>query len=367
MADPARRYDSSPVTPSVRATRPRRALFPVALVAVIALVFSGCEAGTAWIARVDKKPIDAPNFWSGVPLYASIAGQQLPTDSADTGTYPVADAAAYALFLVQKHAMEQMNAENGTPVTPVAISLARDELVGGPGGATFADLPGWFLDQLAEFQANSTALVDHLGAGVDNEAAVEEFYEANREQFTKVCLDVISDEDERELVQARQRLEEGADFVDVARAVASAQGEGLDGSPIVAYGENEDGDIGCVETSTLANLFMDPSQTAMLTDAGRDALVGPVPIAGGAFMLFRVRSVETQSLDEVRPVIEQQVGAPGAREAGEALNEYLMTRDIELNPRLGEWTSGIGYRPPEGAEQPPGDLELTPEMLEMLG
>ncbi len=367
MTDRAKRYASSPVTTSPRADRPFRRVASIALVAVVALAFSGCESGTAWIARVDKEPIDAPNFWSGVPSYTRIATQQTAPTTGDDEIFPVADAANYAQFLIQMHAIEALNEQNGTEVPPALVSQIRDETMNGPLGAALAEEPDWFVDQIVEFSAASQALVDHYGADADIDDAVEAFYEANKAQFTQVCMDIISDESESELVQARQRIEDGTDLVTVAEAVAAAQGPGPDGQPAVPYGENADGDVGCVDTATLSTLFMDPSQASMLTDADDDTLVGPAPVAGGIFMLFRVRSTEVQSLDEVRPLIEQQVGAPGAREATEALNDYLASAAIELNPRLGEWIDGVGYNPPRGAEQPPGDVELTPETLQMLG
>lgn len=349
--------------------RPLRTFLSIALVAVVALVAAGCEEGTAWIARVDKKPIDAPNFWSGVPLYTSLATQQqemMPTTS-DDDTFPMADAAGYARFLIEKHAIEALNDQNGTPMTPVAFSQAKDELVAGPAGAVYGDLPEWFVDQIAEYVAGSQILVAHHGADADIDDLVAETYEANKVQFAELCMDIIPGESESELAEARTRIEEGASFADVAKAVAAAQETGEEGQAIGAQGENADGDVGCLEAGTVSGWFADPGEVERLTEVEDDSLVGPVPVAGGIFMVLRIRSVEIPTLDEVRPQIEQQLGTPGAREAGEALNTYLMEQDIELNPRLGDWVQGVGYREPQGAEHPEGELELTPEMLGALG
>lgn len=339
----------------------------IALVAVLALTASGCNAGNAWIARVNGTVIDSPNFWAGVPLYTSVAGQGGMPGADDAATFPMSDAAQYAMFLVQLHAIEQLNARNGSSVSPATISQTRDALVGGANAQYFADLPDWFIDQIVEFQANSDALVAHYGAGVDVDAAVADFYEKNKDQFAALCLDVIGGEDESELVQARQRIDEGADFATVAKAVAAAQPPGPDGQPLEAYGDDMDGDVGCVPTASLAQLFADPAQTALLTDAADGSLVGPVPVAGGAFMLFRVRSAETQSLEEARPQIEQQIGTPGSNEAADAVRAFMMSEKIELNPRLGEWVPGTGYNPPRGAEQPPADGDVPPGLVDALG
>lgn len=344
---PARRYDSTLVTASLRAKRSPRSIVAIALVAVVALVVSGCDSGSAWIARVDKKPIDAPHFWDGVALFSGT----------EEATFPVGDAAEYALFLVRTHLLEQMNEENGTPVPPAAVAEVRDRMA----SQLPPDLPEWLVDQVVRGQANWEALVAHYGADVDNEAAIEEFYEENRTLLaSEVCLEIIPGTSERELAEAGQRISEGADFAEVARAVAADQGE-------KAQGENEDGDVGCIDPQTIAQWFADPAEVTTVLDATSDSVLGPMPVAGGLFMLLRVRSVEIPTLDEVRPVIEQQIGVPGQEEATEALTDAMMESDIELNPRLGDWVPGVGYRPPAGAEQPTDAEDLPPELLQMLG
>lgn len=344
--------------------RPSRRVLAVALMTTIALLASSCSSGQAWIARVDEKAIDSPNFWQGVPLYSSLAnGGSAPVPDGGKGISPMSDAATYAMFLIQLHGLKSLNAEHGTKITETDLTRTRQSLLASPQASLFKDLPSWFLDQIVLAQAHYEALINHYGKGVNVDDQIEAYYEGNKSQFQQVCMDVIGGE-EAELLDARQRLDEGAAFATVAKAVAAAQPpDSQTGKAAQALGEKADGDVGCVPVSTLSNLFADPSGVTALTDAQPNALIGPVPVAGGAFMLFRVRSTEIQSLAEARPTIEQSMGQPGQEQAQKALNGFLTKSDIELNPRVGSWTKGVGYRPPKGAEQPAGQTTTVPVAL----
>ena len=340
----------------------------LALLSVIALVASSCGTGQAWIARVDNQPIDSPNFWAGVSLYSGLAGGGLPgvETEPDRGVVEMPEAATYAMFLLQLHGLTELNAENGTEVTEADLNQVRQTLLASTQAASFEDLPGWFLDQIVTAQAHYEALIAHFAGDTDIEALVAAYYEENKDQFQQVCLDVINGLEEAELADARKRLEEGAEFATVAEAVAASQPADASGTVAPALGDNADGDVGCIPVSTLVNMFADPAEVSRLTDAEPGSLVGPVPVAGGIFMLFRVRSTEVQPLAEARATIEQSLGQPGQQEAQAALNEFLTEADIELNPRIGSWERGVGYLPP-GAELPPGQTTIPVIVSEASG
>lgn len=330
----------------------------MALLAVIALVASSCSSGQAWIARVDGKAIDSPNFWQGVPLYATlVAGGQSPVPDNAKGLSKTSDAATYAMFLVQLHGLEKLNEKHGSKVTETDLTQTRQSLLSSQQAALFKDLPSWFLDQIVLAQAQYQALIEFYGKNVDTDKAIKDYYDANKAQFQQICMDVISGE-EAELMQARQRLDEGADFATVAKAVAAAQPADQTGQAAKALGDKADGDVGCVPIANVSNLFADPSMVTNLTGAAPNALIGPVPVAGGTFMIFRVRSTETQPLAAVRDQIAQSIGQPGQEQAQSALNDFLKNADIDLNPRVGHWENGVGYQPPTGAERTPGQTTL---------
>ncbi|HET8930196.1 MAG TPA: peptidylprolyl isomerase [Acidimicrobiales bacterium] len=358
---------SSNASPSVRTPgrrRRTRGVLALALITIVALVASSCSSGQAWIARVDNSPIDSPNFWDGVPLYSSLAsGGSAPVPEDDKGISPMSDAATYAMFLIQLHGLKTLNADHGTKVTEADLTRTRQSLLASQQASLFKDLPSWFLDQIVLAQAYYEALINYYGKDADLDAQIKAYYDANKDQFRQVCMDVIGGE-EAELMAARQRLDEGAEFATVAKAVASAQpADATTGQAAQALGEKADGDVGCVPISTVSNLFADPSGVTALTEAPANAIVGPVPVAGGTFMLFRVRSTETQPLAEARPAIEQSIGQPGQEQAQKALNDFLTKADIDLNPRIGSWENGVGYQPPGGAEQPPGQTTTVPVAL----
>lgn len=308
---------------------------------------------------MDGEPIATPNFWSGVPLYAGLsAGQGAPTTTSRNGVSSVSDAANYAMFLVQIHGLVELNEAHSTKVTAAQTAEVRTTLLASQGGAIYKKLPGWFLDQLVEAQANFQALIAYYAKDVDANQQIEAYYKANQSQFQQLCMDVIGG-DETELNAARSRLDEGSDFATVAKAVAAAQPADATGQKPQALGAKGDGDVGCVPMSTIQNLFADPAVAKTLVDAKPGSLIGPLPVAGGTFMLFRVRSQTVEPLAQAKPTIVQAIGQPGQDQAQKALNGFLAKADIQLNPRIGHWKKGVGYTPPVGAEQPAGAATTT--------
>ncbi len=134
-------------------------------------------------------------------------------------------------------------------------------------------------------------------------------------------------------------------FATVAKDVAKAAGT-------QAAGTNQDGDAGCIAVSQFAQVVLDKGQFDDLTNLADGAIGGPYSITGGAYLIVRKRSTKTVSYADAKAQIISQLGQPGQTEASAALNEFLRTADIELNPRYGTWTKGKGYTAPVGAELP---------------
>lgn len=328
-------------------------------VAFVALVATGCNNGEAWIARVNGEAVDSPDFWANVPYfaqYSSTLSQSAPPTTTAGGLSDTSAAANYAMFLVQLDGLKSLNAKHGITVSQDTLAQSRQAFEASSAAAQFKDFPSSLIDQLVAAQANYEALMTYYAKGVDMTAQIAAYYKANKSQFLQVCMDVIGG-DESVLAAARSEIEGGASFATVAKAVAGQQ-PASNGQPAKALGTKGDGDVGCVPVSTLTSLFAVPTGVDQLTQAKAGSLVGPVPVAGGTFMLFRVRSTSTESLADAKATIQQTLGQPGQTQAQKALNTYLSGVHIELNPRVGSWTKGVGYAPPVGAEQPKGATQL---------
>ncbi len=361
------RYALSPVKRQRTNISPIRAAVLAFSLIALASTVSACDQGTAWVAKVDGVAVDAPNFAQGASKFATVNGSTSVPDP--RGIVPTSDAAQYALFLVQVQAIQNLNAKHESKVTDADLSDMRKQLLASQQAAALRKLPAWMLDQLVAAQAGYQALTHFYGARVDGTARAKAYYEANKAQFQQICLDVIAATQEAPLDAAKAELTGGkSSFATVAKAVAGQQPAAADGTPSVALGEKADGNVGCIPVTNLSNLFASPDQLTNLTGAKPNSLVGPLPVAGGGYMLFRVRKTTVQSFAQAQPSIEQALGPAGTNEAQQALNTYLTKADIRLNPRIGTWTTGVGYTPPQGAIQPkPAKVQPKAQVLSSGG
>lgn len=364
----AARYASAPVKPhtipegaSTRRARrlPVNRLLLAALVALVGLSATACNEGQAWVARINGETIAPSKFVEGISLYGKLSGNPSTAPNVAAPEYVVSnsDAGKYALLLLEAKAIHLLNERHGIEVTDADRAQTRTALLAQDQQGTLKKMPGWFLDQLVAMQADYTALVTFYGKGVSQEALAKKYYEANKDQFNQVCLDVIATRTQAEAVAALQRLDKGEAFAAVAKDVAKTSG----GS---AAGQKQDGDVGCVPITNVAQAFPDKSQYDKLMGATDGSLVGPLSQTGGGFVVARKRSVKTQTFDEVKATILSSLGTPGSDEATKALNAFLGKADIEINPRFGTWTKGKGFSAPTGAERPKrAPVETTPSVI----
>lgn len=337
---------------------PVHRLILVALVALVGVSTTACDRGQAWVARVDGHVIAPGNFVKGIPLYTKLSGSPVTPSATAAPDYVLdnTEAGKYALLLVEKEAIHLLNEQHGSKVSDADRAKTREALLAQDRDGTLKKMPKWFLDQIVALQADYTTLVAYYGKGVDIEAQAKKYYTANKNQFDQFCIDVIGFPTQEGALTAMKRLENGEDFATVAKDVAKA-----DGSP--AAGEKQDGDVGCVPIANIAQAVPDKSQFDSIANATDGQTVGPLSQTGGGFMIMRKRSVKSQSFEEVRATIVNQLGTPGSDEATKALNDFLGKADIQLNPRVGNWTKGKGFTAPIGADHPAGSKKPGSEVL----
>lgn len=169
-------------------------------------------------------------------------------------------------------------------------------------------------------EAVEERLVASAPAPTDEE--VDSRYRQNLFSLTNACLSHILVATEEEAQTAKERIEGGEDFATVAQEV------GTDGTA------PEGGSLGC---GSLGNYVPEFAQGAI--EADLDVVSGPVQSQFG-FHLILVTSRETQTLDQVRQDLVDQINA---ERRGSLVQEWLLASiadsDIQVDPKYGVWTS----------------------------
>lgn len=168
---------------------------------------------------------------------------------------------------------------------------------------------------------------------------VETYYDENAEDlFTtpeQRCARHIlyGPDQEQQAEEAMQRLEDGADFAEIAREDSQDPGSAEQG-----------GDLGCIGRGETV-----PNFEEALFDAEEGETVGPVETQFGFHIirLEEIRGEETQPLDEVRPQIRDQLTT---EQQGEAFTEWLREQEEQRNVRYLP-----GYDPNVPAEETTAD------------
>jgi hypothetical protein len=244
--------------------------------------------------------------------------------------------------------------ERDLDVADECLDAARDDLyarlgqvVGSDaarGEVVFEDFPAEYRDTLlrrnAEFLVLQADLADQPCA---SDRSVEQYYEANREQFRRACLSVITLASEDDAADTLDDLEGGADFATVARE------QSLDASA------PDGGDIGCVPRQALESSAPELAASVFSTDEG--GIGGPVE-SGLGWHVFRVNSFDDPTLDEVR----NDVAAALADDVNLASRDWFLAvvadAEVDVDPRYGRWNPETGAIEP--ADAPAGDDTTEP-------
>lgn len=160
-------------------------------------------------------------------------------------------------------------------------------------------------------------------AGELTEDDIQEAYDTRILDLTEACVRHLVTETEEEAVEARQRIDEGEAFAEVAKEVSV--------DPSVA--ENA-GDLGC---RSLGQYVPEFGVAAMEAPLGQ--LTGPVRSQFGYHLLI-VDQRTTPSLDEVREELVAALEAErGPRLFQEWLLEVVTEADVQVDPEYGRWVT----------------------------
>jgi foldase protein PrsA len=223
-------------------------------------------------------------------------------------------------------------------------AAARDELVSGlasfsatgDGDAIYEAFPPAYRDQLVSWNAGVLALQGDLAEQpCVNEAAIEDYFEANRAEFTQVCARhiLVATLEEAEAIETE--LAAGADFATIATERSTDPGSGAQG-----------GDLGCAA----AGGYVEGFNEAVLSQPIGE--VGPPVESQFGFHIVVVDSREDAELEDVRDQVTSVLASNVQTGFGEWFNNAMSAAEVTVDARYGTWDAATGQieRPGAGSD-----------------
>jgi hypothetical protein len=337
-----------------------RRLSVLALLVAIVAACSACNV-TPSAATVNGTQISESAFQTELQRVSSsppvrcaiglLTGQSIPAEGTGTDTIPTKDADVLLSLEIDQVLYNQDIARLSGKVSATYTSFARNSLAqyltpssgatspcGVSGAQLVAELPGWYLDQEVDFiasQARLTALLGHVDLGP---TGVDAFYQANPNDFTELCLDVLATSTQKEATADLTKIRHGASFASVAQTSSL-------NSTLEQEGFSPDGSFPC-ELST-AILDDEPNWAAALDSVNLKPGVAATPFQdspqedeGGTNDWLVVALVKR----ELVPLAEQVVvGIQGylVSEHESALvaeqTKLLHRASVVVDPEFGAW------------------------------
>ena len=209
------------------------------------------------------------------------------------------------------------------------LDSARQQIVAELGEQVVEDFPEGYRRTITRRNAEVVKLQQALADVEVDDAAVEEFYEENRDRFALDCASHILVETREEAVELKAEIDGGASFADVAREHSTDTQSAQNG-----------GSLDCQPKGTFVPAFseaLDAATPGVVTD--------PVETDFG-FHLILLEERRVQSLEEVAPQIRQELlfQARGAFE--QFITEAAQEAEVDVNERYGRFDKEAG---PTGA------------------
>lgn len=309
-----------------------RAAAAVAAVALLGAACAPAGAGPPTVAAVvngEEIPVEElSEQYESVRSNPQVA-QQLEGD--DTGQFVSQLQAELLTGLIQSRLLRQAAEKEGVSVTSEDVQEQRDQIVQQVGGEeAFQQLleQNQLTEQQVTEQLRNRALQEAVGQALASEREVtdEELQTAYEQQIEggnpRASHILVDTEEKAEKIM--QRLEEGADFNELAREESQ--------DPTA---ERNGGGLGEISRGQTVPAFEEA-----LFNAEPGELVGPVETEFGFHVIKRN---EPPSLEQVEDQLREQVREEQARVA---VQEFLLERaqeaDVRVNPRFGQWDEQAG-------------------------
>jgi foldase protein PrsA len=319
--------------------RPRRrtAAGPILLLAAAALLLAGCSSFRTYAAEVNGERISQDELNRelkailGNEAYLEQVDQQFQSQGGGERAIGQGQDTLNSVFVAavlnRRIGFELIHQEvvrRKIRITPEQRRQTRETLEERITAKVFEDFPRSYQDDLVRVFSEQLALEEVLGESVLDDAAIKEFYDANRDAFDQTCVRHILVGTEPTAAAIKGRLDAGEDFATVARA------ESTDNQVGAGSAENG-GDLGCLPKGSLVPEFeaaMDTLQPGQIS--------GPVQTTFG-FHIIQVLERKTVSLEEATPRIRETLQSQSPNPVGLFVNQAMAKADITVNPRYGKF------------------------------
>lgn len=321
------------------------------MVATVALVLSGCGSFTSYAAEVNGERIsqnelrrelnailDNTKYLDRVDQnFSGSSGGQERVRGDGEGTFNTVFVAAVLDRRIGFALIHQEVARRKLTVPAGVLNTTRADLEKNYGKDIFRAFPKTYREELVRIFAEQAVLQEALGTASVDDAAIKEFYDANKAAFDQTCVRHILVATEPEAVAIKARLDKGEDFAAIAKA-ESTDNQGAEGGSAAKGGE-----LGCVGAGAFVPEF---EQAMAALQPGQTS--GPVRTEFG-FHLISVTERKSLTLEEATPEIRSNL----QQQAPDPLQEFVTTAlekaTIKVNPRYGTFVKSPnpGVRAPK--------------------
>lgn len=284
---------------------------------------TGCGGSTPPAAVVEGRRIERASFRRELVALRSSPDIAAQTPVMAPGTLPTEIGAGWLSALIYQDVLRAEFVRRGLDLAPGSVESAEEALTGQLGPSAEL-LPAWFRRRVAERNAISTALREAL-IGPTDEAALNAYYEANRQELAPTCVAHILVPTKEEADTLAAALRSGEDFAALARARSVDRGSAESG-----------GALGCVPPGSFVEPFAGTVREAPLGE-----LQGPLETRFGWHLLV-VSERRDVSPADIRQELERARAEDGERAIREFLLERFRNASVRVDPRYGRFAQLSG-------------------------
>jgi parvulin-like peptidyl-prolyl isomerase len=309
--------------------------FFVLIVAALALAAGGCGSTTSYAAKVNGTVISQSEIDHELEAIKNnqgyvdaieqggqtkVLGKSKETFNSDF----VAQLVNQRVLLTVVH---QELVKRKLTVDAAARQEAQSQVEQGftdpTGQSLLAKFPKSYRDALITRTAEVNVLQNAVGNVKTDDAAVQQFYDENKDTFAETCVRHILVDSKAKADAIRAQLVSGGDFAALAKAQSIDTGSAPQG-----------GDLGC-DISQFVQEFQQAATSLPLNEISQ-----PVQTQFG-FHLIQVTKRDTRPLDDtLKGQIRQQLQQQGGSQLQEVVFTDLAKAKVSINPRIGKFDKG---------------------------
>lgn len=322
----------------------------ISLVVALALGIAACSTSAGSAATVGDTQITTAEVEQAYARRAEAPGlaSELAGGEVDANLQ-----ASVLTTLIRTEVLRQAAEDRDVEVSDEDVAEQREVLVETAGGQEALDelladsnVSEEELEENLVDQAIQAKIGEQLAPEVSDEDVKTEFEEDPQGQYgEKVEVRHILTETEDEAEEAKQRVESGDEFSEVAQEMSQDPGSAANG-----------GELGPVARGSTVEAF---DEAAFNAEVGE--VVGPVETEFGFHVLEVTDEVAGAEFTEVEDEIRTQLETTSQGQAfSDYITNFVSDLEVEVDPEYGSWDAqSVSVLPPDAAESPT-DLPLPP-------